>query len=249
MSVSEPGAHVRRLSFDRHWNVRLPAPTWWPSTMNRRTLLGTALTALFLCGCIYGRNFDFEWDEEVQLHDGRTTWVHLKHSYERLSLGFMPYSGSIIPRDTTLTFDAGSPSGVVTQLFKGFHPMFLGQYDAVWYAVLYGDYYGSRKLPGQDWGDLEGPYGQWAIKLVNGVWRPISMAELPALFQTPNVLMLYGTAQEHSEFSGRRVSLKDKADWIEKHPLGYSHERLTRPSPTSPRRPNASPPNTSGASK
>ena len=66
--------------------------------------------------------------------------------------------GTNLTRDTTLTFDAGSNSGRVTQLFKGFHPMFIGFSEQQWYAVLYGGYYArSRELPGQDWGELEGP--------------------------------------------------------------------------------------------
>lgn len=31
----------------------------------------------------YPRNFDLQWDEEVQLHDGRIIVVHVKHFYER----------------------------------------------------------------------------------------------------------------------------------------------------------------------
>ena len=218
--------------------------------MKRRALLGTALSSLLLSACVYGKNFDLEWDEEVQLHDGRTIVVHLKYTYRRLYQGLTPYSGTNQPLDTTLSFDAGIPTGVVTQWFKGFLPMFLGQYDGVWYAVLYGNYYDdSRKVPGQDWGEMEGPYGQWAIKLIDGAWKPISMAELPSVFQTPNVLMLYGSAQEHADFAGHRVTLQDKANWLEKHPLGYADVRLTRPTASSIQRQGTASPAPPGASK
>lgn len=205
--------------------------------MKRRIWLTVTAMAALGTGCFYDQWFDLEWDEEVLLHDGRVIVVHLKHSYERRSSSFTRYDGLILPRDTTLTLDAGGSIGRVTQLFKGFHPMFLGQYEGEWYAVLYGgDYYRSRELPGQDWGDLEGPDGQWAIKLVHGKWIPISMSRLPEVFQQPNMLLLYGTVAEHAEFNGKRLTLKDKQAWLGEHPLGPESVRLTRPTAASPRR-------------
>ena len=94
----------------------------------------------------------------------------------------------------------------------------------------------SREIPGQDWGELEGPYGQWAVRLIEGKWIPMSMSRLPEAFQTPNVLLLYGTAAEHAEFNGKNVTLQDKKAWLSQHPLGYAHLRLTRPTAASPRR-------------
>jgi hypothetical protein len=210
--------------------------------MNRRHFaLGAAVAATpLLSGFGWDKHFDLSWEEEVLLHDGRVIVVKLKHTYERLYPGLTRYGGTNLTRDTTLTFDAGGTTGVVTQLFKGFHPMFIGQYEGVWYAVLYGDYYArSREIPGQDWGELEGPYGQWAIKLVGGKWAPISMSNLPDAFQQPNMMMLYGEADEHAAFDGKRVTLSDKRAWLTKHFLGYAHVRLTRPTAASPKRPDA----------
>lgn len=226
--------------------------------MKRRTLLTGAGVTPFLGACTPDRTFDLSWDEEVQLHDGRIIVVHLKHTYERIGSGFFttaerlfsPYAGLGLPRDTTLTFDAGGTTGVVTQLFKGFSPVFIGQHEGVWYAVLYGDYYyNSRQLPGQDWGKLEGPYGQWAIKLNQGKWQPISMSRLPSPFQEPNMLMLYGETKEHAAFSDKRVTLADKQAWLKKHPPGYAHIRLVRPTPASPKRPDSIIPTIAGEQK
>jgi hypothetical protein len=198
--------------------------------VNRRAALVTTLALHPLVGCSYSQFFDFAWDEEVQLHDGRTIVVHLNYKFQRLSQGLTPYAGRSIPRESELTFDAGGTSGVVTQHFRGYFPMFLDQSQGAWYGVLYGsDYRHSRTLPGGDWGDMEGPYGQWAIKIIDGLWRTISMLDPPDLFQTPNVMMLYGGASELSRFDSSRVTLIDKARWLRKHELGYSHERLTRP--------------------
>lgn len=189
-----------------------------------------------LAGCLWDKHFDLTWDEEVQLHDGRVIVVKVTHTYERLRRELGRYT-SAIPRDTELSFDAGDATGRVTQLFKGFHPMFLGQYEGTWYAVLYGGYYyKSRELPGQDWGELEGPYGQWAIKLDKGKWQPVSMGRLPAIFQEPNMLILKGNAGEHAEFSGKTVTIQNKQAWIALHPYGYADVRLTRPTAASPLR-------------
>jgi hypothetical protein len=209
--------------------------------MNRRQwALVICAAASLLAACGWDRYFDLSWEEEVQLRDGRVIVVKLVHRYERLGTSFTRYGGRSITRDTTLSLDAGGSTGVVTQLFKGFSPMFIGQYQGTWYAVLYGDYYArSREIPGQDWGELEGPYGQWAIKLVDGKWVPISMSNLPDVFQTPNMFMLYGEASEHAAFDGKRLTLSDKRAWLEKHSLGYSHVRLTRPTAASPKRPDA----------
>jgi hypothetical protein len=197
-------------------------------------LLSAAMSPLLLSSCFYGKNFDLEWDEEVQLHDGRTIVVHLKYTYERLAPGLLPHGGTNILRDSVLTFDAGGRTGRVSQVFRGYHPMFLDQHEGTWYSVLYGGDYGqSRLLPGGDWGEMEGPYGQWTIKLVEGKWMAISMRDLPDQFQVPNVMILYGDASEMASFSGRVVTLADKQRWLELYPLGYAHRRLTRPMPTS----------------
>lgn len=216
--------------------------------MNRRTFLGGCGVVPLVSGCRFDRHFDLSWEEEVQLHDGRIVVVRRTHTYERIGHGpfttlqrvFSPYAGLILRRDTTMTFDAGGKDGVVSQLFKGFAPMFLGQFEGIWYAVLYGDYYyKSRDIPGQDWGVLEGPFGQWAIKLEKGRWQPMSMSRLPAIFQQPNMFMLYGHVSEHALFSGKRITLADKEKWLQKHPYGYSDIVLARPSETSPRRPDS----------
>ena len=207
--------------------------------MNRRIFFVGSAAMPLLGGCFWDKHFDLSWEEEVELHDGRVIVVKLKHTYERLHREFGRYT-SAIPRDTEISFDAGGATGWVTQLFKGFHPMFLDKYEGVWYAVLYGDYYyRSRELPGQNWGELEGPYGQWAIKLVEGKWLPISMSNLPTSFQQPNMLILKGEYKEHASLNGRRITLHDKRAWLAKHPYDYGDIRLARPTRASPKRPDS----------
>jgi hypothetical protein len=203
--------------------------------MNRRTVLAMAGSAPLLGACFYDRYFDIEWDEEVLLHDGRVIVVHLKYRFERLHREFTRYGGAIVPRDATLTFDAGGDVGQVTQLFKGLHPVYLGQHNGTWYAVLSGGYYaGARETPGQDWGDFEGPYGQWAVKLVGKQFQPISKLDLPDEVQEYNMLWLNGTIQEHVGFDGTTISLDQKNGWKALHPLDVSSVRIIKPkSPSS----------------
>jgi hypothetical protein len=208
--------------------------------MNRRTFVAATVAAPLLSACYEPGPFDLVWDEEVLLPDGRVIVVQIAHRYMRLETSLSEFGGISSPRDTTMTFDAGAGTGVVKQLFKGFEPTFLGQKDGVWYAILIGGYrFKNRSIPGQDWGDQEGPYGQWAIKLVGGKWQPTSLRAFPPEFQRPNLLLLYATAKELSVFHQKRVTLKDKTARLEKYPLGYAHVAITRP--LYPAQPNAVP--------
>lgn len=204
--------------------------------MNRRSILTASLCAALLAGCYSPGSVDLAWNEEVLLPDGRKFFVNMIHSYNCFDYRFQQFGGTCSPLDTTLTINGGKGVGVVTQLFKGFNPMFLGEKDGVWYAILVGGYrYRNREIPGQDWGDKQGPYGQWAIRLVNGKWQPMPLAEFPVEFQKPNMLLLYGTAEELAQFHQRRVTLQDKADWVAEHPPGYADVNITRPKPSAPR--------------
>lgn len=181
-----------------------------------------------LAGCIWGQYFELGWEEEVQLHDGRVILVHVTHTFERTS-SWRRFD-TALHRDTELRFDAGDGKGTVTQLFKSFSPIFLDQYEGTWYAVLDGGYVKrSRELPGQDWGDADGPYGQWAVRLEEGKWKPISMRQLPPVFQKPNMLVLHGSVKEIAEFDGTRATLGQKKSWLSLHPPDYADARLTRP--------------------
>jgi hypothetical protein len=205
--------------------------------MNRRNFTAAALTAPLLTGCFWDRYFDVQWNEQVQQPDGKVITVHLKYRFERLYnifREFTRYGGAIVPRDATLTFDAGGDTGQVVQLFKGFLPIYLGQHNGTWYGALTGKYYhGSREIPGQDWGDFEGPYGQWAVKLVGKQFQPISKLELPDEVRAPNMLWLNGTIQEHVAFEGSTITLAQKDEWKGAHrtdPQSWSIPKPQAPS-------------------
>lgn len=205
--------------------------------MNRRTFASVALAAPLVSGCLWDRYFDVQWNEQVKQPDGKVITVHLKCRFERVYVYFREftrYGGTIVDRDATLTFNAGGDIGQVTQLFKGLKPIYLGQHQGSWYAVLSGNYYpGSRETPGQDWGDFEGPYDQWAVKLVGKQFQPISKLELPDEVRAPNMLWLNGTIQEHVAFEGTTLTLEQKDEWKRSHrtdPQSWSIEKPKAPS-------------------
>ena len=54
---------------------------------NRRAFLSSLMAApLLTASCWrYDRYFTIEWDEEVELHDGRIIIVHIKRTFERVT--------------------------------------------------------------------------------------------------------------------------------------------------------------------
>ncbi len=191
----------------------------------RSILAGAAVAAYALTIGLYPRFFDIEWDEEVQLHDGRVIVVHVKHTYERLHKELGRYT-SAITRDTEISFDSGR--GSVQQLFKGYHPLLIDEYQGTWYAVIYGgDYYRSKEIPGQNWGEHWYDCSPAAI-LQGGKFKAFPIYGLPTIFDKPNML-LYGDAYEHSQFAGKKVTLAEKAKWLSIHPPGRGHAAICRP--------------------
>jgi hypothetical protein len=176
--------------------------------LRRRTILALVGSATVLTSCFYDRFFDLEWDEEVQLHDGRVIVVHIKHRYMRIEQGLTRYSGVSIPIDSTLTLNTNSSAGTVVQYFKGFRPIFLDHYEGVWYAVLRGKYYpGVRETPGQNWGEGEGPNYHHTLHIANGKWQPIRLCDFPDKFKKPNIVQLLESQARPSESSAQRFAV------------------------------------------
>ena len=203
--------------------------------MKRRTFAAAAVTAPLLSACLYDDIFAFEWEEEIRLHDQSVIVAHVKHTFARVTQGILPYGGMIVPRDCTLSFDAGVPAGKVGQLFRNFRPVFLDRDDGVWYAVLEGAYFTKYKeTTGQYWGEYEAPGGHRTIALLDGKWQPISLKRLPAKFKIINMLLLVGTADEWAKFDGTRLTLNQKAGWLLKHPPTPDNYFLSRPPEVDP---------------
>lgn len=82
---------------------------------------------------LYPRYFDIEWDEEVQLHDGRMIVVHVKRTFERRST-FDRWLAH--DRDTEITFDTGLPLGKFHRKFERYDVKMIEHYNGNWYFNL-----------------------------------------------------------------------------------------------------------------
>lgn len=82
---------------------------------------------------LYPRYFDIEWDEEVQLHDGRVIIVHVKRTFERPTR-FARWDG--IYRDTEIAFDAGPPWGTYRRKFQRYEVNMVETHGGNWYLSL-----------------------------------------------------------------------------------------------------------------
>lgn len=170
----------------------------------------------------YPRHFEFEWDEEVQLTDGRTAVVHVRHTFERIHRTFDRYGGAI-GRDTELSFDAGGSTGRITQLFKGHAPLMLDQERGQWYLMIFGaPYYKSQLIPGQNFGPAWYGCGQ-VLRLQGDKFVPISIHDLPAAFKQPNFLRLIGPLSEHARSDHTLLTVAQKREWRRTHPV-RNHE-------------------------
>ena len=196
--------------------------------MKRRSWLTTAAATL-LTGCFWPREFDLEWDEEVQLHDGRVIVVHLKRTYERRSSGITPYGGQIIPLACVISFDIGSGANKFTQSISTGNPMLIEHYRGIWYLILSVARSGSNRFPIQDWGQDQNGNGQYVVALQDSMLKPVSICVLPNTFNKPNILIRQGEVSDLAQFDGKHITLQQKAIWTTKFPLSIGDHVIERP--------------------
>jgi hypothetical protein len=194
--------------------------------MKRRGVLAALLAAQLLTGCIWPRFFDIGWDEEVQLHDGRVIVVNVKYKYERQGswLTLKRYDPAIF-REATMTFDAGPPTGVITQHFIHQRPMLLDTFAGQWFVVLQG----RAGQAVQRWGMDQNGNGQRTALLVGKAFEPVEINKLPVWMKSANLLMDYAPKEDLAAFSGTRLTLAQKAVYVQKYPLGPIDTLIGRP--------------------
>jgi hypothetical protein len=186
-----------------------------------------------ITGCPWPRFFDIGWEEEVQLHDGRTILVRVKYKYERLGNSLFDRYDQTILRSTEFSFDAGPGIGRFSQLFQKHRVNHIEQFKGQWYlllqtrgeALMLKDETGWR----EDWGQAQTSSGYkcWALDK-QGLTRA-SINDLPKEMLNINMLMDYAPVSELAALDGTRVNRSQKADFVQKHPLNPSDIQLARP--------------------
>jgi hypothetical protein len=201
--------------------------------MKRRTLLTASLAStLPILGCTsepLPARLELCWDEQVRLFDGRVIVVKKTHIYQRLNVNRGVYDEPIIPRDSELTFSPDGGPTTITQRFIGFRPIFLDTSNGDWFlASIGGSYASSEFIEGQNWSKHKLHSEHNIAKLKDGKWVAIPMTDFPEKFRTPNMLVLYGKAKDHSRFHKHLVTLEMKDQWLKEFPVAGDDARFPR---------------------
>ena len=196
--------------------------------MQRRSIILLSLGLPTLTSCYYPQYFYTSWDEEVKLHDGSVIVIKLKFKFERRSR-FKEYD-DIMLRDTTMTFDAGPPFGVVTQEFRQMQPTLLNKYEDTWYAVIVPRGGGfNYNLTGQDWGSQQQNASHQApIKLTAEGFKWIQLSQFPDAIVTNNMLQIDSFREMVSQ-NGRSFQLGgSKAELARKYFVPHENRILSK---------------------
>lgn len=188
-------------------------------TMSRRSLLALAGSVPLLSGCFYDQFFDIEWDEEVQLHDGRIIIVHVKRTYERLGGIRTRWEG--VHRDTEISFDAGGKIGRITKKFQRYDVTFLHQKADKWYVGLVE----TTGTPPVKWINFETPF--LALQ-PDGEWTKERLENFPAEFVKYNVMPDTPDSKGIAKFNGTRLTNSEKVAHWKRFPGGAGDDMRIR---------------------
>ena len=167
-------------------------------TPRSRQAFGVLALVLVLAGGyvlkfgLYPRYFDIEWDEAVQLHDGRVIVVHVKRTYERLGK-FERWRG--VHRDSEISFDAGGTIGQFKKKFQRYDVSLIEQKNDQWFITLTQ----TTGTPPIKWIDRDAPF---LILEPNGTLRKEIYAKFPAEFLRYNVMPDSPDPQGILQFNG-----------------------------------------------
>ena len=159
---------------------------------------------------LWPRYFDIEWDEEVQLHDGRVIVVNIKRTFERLS-SLNRWEG--VHRDTEIRFDAGGAIGRFTTKFQRYDISLLEHRDGRWFIGLVQ----TTGTPPIIWVDFENPF---LVLEADGRWRKESLANFPKEFVRYNVMPLTPDSKGVAKFTGTFLTSTKKMKHWSQFPRG-----------------------------
>ncbi len=201
--------------------------------MNRRKVLGAAVGASFLSGCVADPLFSFAWTEEVQLHDGRIILVRVKRRYRRLGLLILRKRHEPVRfLSTEISFDAGVPIGFFSHVFESHVVVTIEHVNEKWFLILeqrYGAIY--EKTPAglkEKWGEAEDWYGHKFLRIDAAGLVPAPPSEFGGEYLKPNMLMDNADTDVLAELDNGFLSLKRKQELVNGYPLNPLENSIKR---------------------
>ena len=199
---------------------------------NRYVLGGIAILLALAVGYVlkfglYPRYFHIEWDEEVQLHDGRMIVVHVKRFYQRKGLMLEQFPKYPYRMGMEFSFDRGPPGGRFTHYFKRGNLNFLDQKDGKWYIGY-----------SADEGDVSAELGSRDINpnvaVLNSdgsVSKPKRWDEVPNEITQMNIMPSTPDEQAITKFNGTKLTLQTKMQHWAAYPTGAGEHIIQRITP------------------
>ena len=188
---------------------------------NRYVLGGIAILLALAVGYVlkfglYPRYFHIEWDEEVQLHNGRMIVVHVKRTFERRAR-FERWLAH--DRDTEISFDAGPPWGKFKRKFERYDVTMIEQHGGNWYFGLQI----TTGIPPQKLVESAYPV---LILGKDGTERPAtSWANIPD-FPRQNIMPVTPSPEGISPFANSLLTWQTKMEHWKKYPRAAGDDGL-----------------------
>lgn len=177
---------------------------------------------------IYPRYFDIEWDEEVELHDGRIIVVHVKRTYLRLKIEFNRFPKHSRLVSMSFNFDKGNGS-TFHHTFKGGVLHFLDEKNGKWYIGYYAD-------PGDPSVEIGTRLLYPHIAIINNdnsTSRPKSWSDVPPEITRANILPVTPDPKVASKFHKKFITVEEKMAHWNAYPTGAGWGTIHRITPSS----------------
>jgi hypothetical protein len=178
---------------------------------------------------LYPRYYDIQYDEEVQLHDGRIIVVHIKRAYQRKGLMLEQFPQYPYRMGMEFSFDRGPFGQRFSHYIKRGDLGFIDQKDGKWYIGY-----------GMEGGDPSAELGSRAIypnvAILNpdgSITKPQSWNEVPSEITQVNIMPSTPDEQVMSKFNGTKLTLQTKMQHWAANPIGAGDHTIHRITPQS----------------
>lgn len=191
--------------------------------------LSVALFAVVIYVANFGlwpRYFDIEWDEEVLLHDGRMTVVHVRRTYERQGKRLARYPEYPLQVSMSFSFDTGQ-GRMFQHTFKRGTLYFLDEKLGKWYIGYHAD-------PGDSSVEIGNTsiYPHVAILNQDGsINKPIDWDEIPLEITSANIMPATPNPSVVSIFHRKRLTVIEKMAHWRDYPTGAGWGTIHRITP------------------